>query len=257
MTVLVRVAACGRGAARRRLRDPRASPPATVESTASSATPDSVSCSSRAVAVSSTVLQLRSRIAAARASASPTRRSTSLSIRFSVSGPDRAEVLQRGAEEHLAALLADRHQAERLGHAERGDHAARQRGRGVQVVVDAGRGVPERDPLARQARGDHDQLALQVGLAHDHLVAVGEHVRGGAELAPARDDRQLARRGRVPERVGHDRVGGLVDRDQPALLLGEDVVLGRPGDDPVDRLLEGRLRRSARARRARSAGRPR
>ena len=89
---------------------------------------------------------------------------------------------------------------------------------------------------------DHDQLALQVGLAHDHLVAVGEHVRGGAELASARDDRELARRGRVAERLGHDGVRGLVDRDQPALLLGQDVAfLAGPGDDAVDRLLERRL----------------
>ena len=91
----------------------------------------------------------------------------------------------------------------------------------------------------------------QVGLAHDRLVAVGEHVRGRAELAPARDDRELARRGRVPERLGDDRVRGLVDRDQPALLLGQDVLLGGPGDDAVDRLLERAPGRSARGRRAR------
>ena len=89
--------------------------------------------------------------------------------------------------------------------------------------------------------GDHDQLALQVGLAHDRLVAVGEHVRRGPELAAARDDRELAGGGRVPQRLGHDRVGGLVDRDQPALLLGQDVMLGGTRDDTVDRLLERRL----------------
>ncbi len=39
-----------------------------------------------------------------------------------------------------------------------------------------------------------------------------------------------------------DGVAGLVDRDPPALLLGEDVRLfGRAGDDAVDRLLQGRL----------------
>ena len=114
-----------------------------------------------------------------------------------------------------------------------------------------GRGVPERDPLAGKARGDHDQLALEVGLGHDRLVAVGEHVRRGAELAAAGDDRELARRGRVAERVGHDRVRGLVDRDQPALVLGEDVPLGRAGDDAVDRLLERGLVDLAAARRGR------
>ena len=88
-------------------------------------------------------------------------------------------------------------------------------------------------------------------MRHDRLVAVGEHVRGGAELAPAGDDRELARRGRVPERVGDDGVRGLVDRDQPALLLGQDVALGGPGDDAVDRLLERRLVDLRRGRRAR------
>ena len=52
---------------------------------------------------------------------------------------------------------------------------------------------PKAMPLAGGARGDHDQLALQVGFGLDHLIAVGEHVRGGAERAPARDDRELAR----------------------------------------------------------------
>ncbi len=101
--------------------------------------------------------------------------------------------------------------------------------------------MPEGHPLPGQAGEDRDQLALQVGLAHDHLVAVGEHVRGGAELAAARDDRELARGGRLAERVGHDGVGGLVDRDQPALLGGQDVAFGGAGDDAVDRLLERRL----------------
>src|SRR5262249_30332084 len=121
------------------------------------------------------------------------------------------------------------------------DHRAGQGGRGVQIVVDARGGVPERDPLSGKARDDRDQLALEVRPGHDRLVAIGEHVRGGAELAPTGDDRELAGGGRVPQRVGYHSVGGLVDRDQPALLFGQDVPLRGTGDDAIDRLLEGRL----------------
>ena len=140
------------GAARRTSRSSSSVISWTVESTASSATPESVSCSSSAVAVSSTVLQLRSRIAGG-ARLGVAHEPLDLVVdQVERLRADRAEVLQRGAEEHLAALLADRDEPERVGHAEGGDHAARERGRGVQVVVDARRDVPEGDPLAGEAR---------------------------------------------------------------------------------------------------------
>ncbi len=111
----------------------------------------------------------------------------------------------------------------------------------MQVVAHTGGEAAERDPLAGGARDDHDQLALQVLLCLDHLIAVGEHVRGRAERASARDDRELARGGRVPQRVGDDGVRGLVHGDQPALLAREDVLFRGTRDDAVDRLLERRL----------------
>ena len=78
--------------------------------------------------------------------------------------------------------------------------------------------TPNSISLAGGAGDDRDQLAAQVRLLHDHRVAVGEHVGGGAELAPAGDDRELLRPTTVwpIERVD-DRVRGLVDRDHPAL----------------------------------------
>jgi hypothetical protein len=67
-------------------------------------------------------------------------------------------------------------------------------------------------------------------------------VGGRAQLPSASDDRELLRRDGLADRARHDRVGGLVDRDDPALGLRQDVaLLRRPGDHAVDRLLEDLL----------------
>ena len=135
--------------------------------------------------------------------------------------------------------------------------AAREAGRGVQVVADAGREVAEGDPLAGGAGDDHDQLALQVDCSvwiswsrSVSMCAAVPSVRPRATIESLRVERRLA------ERVGDDGVGGLVDGDQPALLAREDVLLGGAGDDAVDRLLERCLVDLA-LRRARSAAPPR
>ena len=66
---------------------------------------------------------------------------------------DRAQVLQRGAEEDLAAGLADRHRAQARAHAEARDHRARELGRGVEVVADAPvELLAELDQLGRRCR---------------------------------------------------------------------------------------------------------
>jgi hypothetical protein len=153
-------------------------------------------------------------------------------------GADGAEVLQRGAEEHLAAGLADRHRPERRAHAVAGDHLAGEFGRRVEVVAGAGRALAELLRLGGGAGKDRDQLSLEGGLPVHHRVAVGQHVGGGAELAAAGDDRELLGADHLADRPGRDGVAGLVDRDRPALLLTQQVFLRRTGDDPVDRLLE-------------------
>ena len=119
-----------RASARRRRasRRGRAGVGSTVESTASSATPESVSCSSSAWAVSSTALQLRRRTTSrlldrlARRSARPRGRSAPASP----GRPSRAPAARRRGRPRRAfsPIVTG---PELLRHAERGDHRARER----------------------------------------------------------------------------------------------------------------------------------
>ena len=114
------------------------------------------------------------------------------------------EILERRAEEHLTAALADRDRTERVGHSEGGDHPPREPGRGMQVIVDTGRQVTERESLTGSAGHHRDQLQLERWVRVHGRIAIGEHVCRGAELTAASHDRQLPMRCRLPGRLGHD-----------------------------------------------------
>ncbi len=130
----------------------------------------------------------------ARSTASPTIRSTSRSISSSVAGPTEPSSCSEAPRKTSPPCSPIVTKPELGRHAERRDHRAREVGRGVQVVVDRrSRRTPNctRSPAAPATIAR--QLALQVVLLHDRDVLVDELRRGGAERAPAGDDRELLR----------------------------------------------------------------
>ncbi len=195
----------------------------TVDSRASSATPESVSCSSSElrglVHGGDVVAQDRARDAAPRprrAARRPCRSGRALSGR-----PSRAPAARRRGRPS-PACLADRHGAELLGDMpklvtiERASEVASCRSSWTPVERSPNSSRSPAVP-ARIAISWPDQVAAAV---HDRLVAVGEHVRGGAERGGrGRRSRASARWSRrCPSPARRDGVGGLVDRDRPALV---------------------------------------
>ena len=63
----------------------------------------------------------------------------------------------------VVAVVVDR--AERVAHAELGDHRARDVGGAQQVVLRAGRDLAERDLFGGAAAEQHGELAQQIGCA--------------------------------------------------------------------------------------------
>ena len=109
----------------------------------------------------------------------------------------------------------------------------------MQVVVDRGRHLAEREPLGGGAGHRDRQLALEVAAAQDGAVAVEQQRGGAAEPAPARDDRELVQLRAVAVRGGDDGVRGLVHGDRLELVGAEHVgVVARAADDALDRLVE-------------------
>ena len=109
----------------------------------------------------------------------------------------------------------------------------------MQVVVDRGRDLAEREPLGGGAGHRHVSWRSRSLRRSTVPVAVEQQRGGAAEPAPAGDDRELVQLRAVAVRGGDDGVRGLVHRDRLQLVGAEHVRVGaRAADDALDRLVE-------------------
>ena len=92
----------------------------------------------------------------------------------------------------LLAFVVDR--AERVAHAELGDHRPRDVGGALEVVLRAGRDFAERDLLGGPAAEQHRELAQQVGPRHQVAILERQLHRVAQRAEAALDDRDLVHR---------------------------------------------------------------
>ena len=154
--------------------------------------------------------------------------------------PRRDALRVLGCVAHVAAdedLLVRTHEADRpeqVAHAELRDHATRDLGRAVDVVVRARRRIVEHQFFGSAATQEHGHLVLELATRAQEAILGGQHQRV-PERATTRDDRDLVHRVLGRERVGDERVAGFVVGDDAALALGDHArpALGA-GDDAFD-----------------------
>ena len=132
---------------------------------------------------------------------------------------------------------AQRPRRDAVGHAPFEDHRPGDLGHLLEIVCGAVRDASEDDLLCGPAGegDDHpvDQLLLRVEVA----VLFGE-IERVAEGVPARDDRDLLKLHRGAHQMGHERMAGFVIREDPALLLRQDLLLLEPGNHALERCVE-------------------
>ena len=92
----------------------------------------------------------------------------------------------------LVAVVVDG--AERVAHAELGDHRARDVGGALQVVLRAGRDLAERDLLGRAAAEQHRELAEQIAARHQVAILERQLHRVAERAEAALHDRDLVHR---------------------------------------------------------------
>ena len=120
---------------------------------------------------------------------------------------------------------------------------------------------------ARGDRAEHDLLGGAPAEQHRHVVdqllarlevavLLGE-VERVAERPAARDDRDLVHAVDAGQQLGAQRVAGLVEGDDAALVLVERAARLHAGDDALERGVEVGLREPVAARRARRRSPPR
>ena len=132
---------------------------------------------------------------------------------------------------------AHRPRGGRIRHPVVEDHRAGELGRLLEVVGGAVRDPPEHDLLGRAA-GEVDLEQVLELLGRVQVALLARQVERVPERAAARDDRDLVDREQIAGQVRHDRVAGLVVGDDAPLLLGHDLALLEPCDDPFHRVLE-------------------
>ena len=132
---------------------------------------------------------------------------------------------------------AHRPRGDFVAHAELEHHLAGELGDPFEIVGGPVRDGAEDDLLGGASREKHlhqvEELLLRVQIA-----VLLRRVQRVAERAPARDDRHLLDGLRAADKMGHERVAGLVVGEDALLLLGDDAALLEARHDPLHCVIE-------------------
>ena len=183
--------------------------------------------SSRRVTVSS-FSRCSVRMSRALLCASVRMRLISASIFCAVSSPYRPALLRHRDVQKprpLVAVVVDR--AQRVAHAELGDHRARDVGGALQVVLRAGRNLAERDLFGRASAQQHGELTEQIAARHQIPILERQLHRVAERAEAALHDRDLVHRVEARQHGGDDGVAGLVVGHDLALLRAHHALSSR------------------------------
>ncbi len=142
------------------------------------------------------------------------------------------------AQEDELFLAPERARPEAFAHAPLRDHLPRDVRRALDIVLRAGGHFAEDQLLGHVAGQRRREHVLELRARAQVPILFGQEP-GEAARHATRDDADLERRVRVRERPPHERMAGLVVRDDALLLRRDDAALALgTGDDPVHRLVE-------------------